>query len=295
MSATRIEGEAPTPSRPWPVSVQVAIAWLVLIALIGLAAPLLAPHDYAEQTPLSRLLPPMVFEGGEAAFPLGTDHLGRCVLSRTIYAIRFSLLVALVGTAIGAVLGTLLGLLAGQLRGWVEDAVMAMVDIFASIPFIVLALCVIAFFGADFLVFLIVVGLAGWERYARLARALVLDANTRGYAEAARNLGVAPLTVVRRHLAPNILGPLMVQVTINFPETILLETGLSFLGLGVQPPTPTWGNVISEGQTSITTNPLISLSAGLCIAFTVVALNLLGDGLRDTLDPQMRRNTGKLL
>lgn len=288
MSATRIEGEAPTPSRPWPVSVQVAIAWLVLIALIGLAAPLLAPHDYAEQTPLSRLLPPMVFEGGEAAFPLGTDHLGRCVLSRTIYAIRFSLLVALVGTAIGAVLGTLLGLLAGQLRGWVEDAVMAMVDIFASIPFIVLALCVIAFFGADFLVFLIVVGLAGWERYARLARALVLDANTRGYAEAARNLGVAPLTVVRRHLAPNILGPLMVQVTINFPETILLETGLSFLGLGVQPPLTSLGLMISEAKDLLPLTAWPAVPAAIAIFGTTLAVSLLGDHLRDRGDSALR-------
>jgi peptide/nickel transport system permease protein len=288
MSSTQLDGAAQAPARPWPLTAQVAIAWLVLIALIGVAAPLLAPHAYAQQFPLSRLLPPMMFETGEATFPFGTDHLGRCVLSRTIYAIRFSLLVALVGTAIGAVLGTLLGLLAGQLRGWFEEAVMALVDIFASIPFIVLALCVIAFFGADFVVFLVVLGLAGWERYARLARALVLDANTRGYAEAARNLGIAPLTVVRRHLAPNIVGPLMVQVTINFPETMLLETGLSFLGLGVQPPLTSLGLMISEAKDLLPLTAWPAVPAAVAIFGTTLAVSLLGDHLRDRSDSALR-------
>jgi peptide/nickel transport system permease protein len=283
-------GPAASARRPWPLTARLCLLWLVLVVTAALGAHWLSPHDYAEQFPLQRLMPPAFLEGGDAGFPLGTDHLGRCVLSRSLHAIRFSLTVALIGTAIGAVLGTALGLLAGQMRGQVEEVVMAMVDVFASIPFIILALSVVAFFGADFLVFLLVVGLAGWERYARLARALVLDANTRGYAEAARNLGVPPLTIVSRHLAPNIAGPLLVQVTINFPETILLETGLSFLGLGVQPPLTSLGLMVSEAKDYLALTIWPALPPALAIFLTTLAVSLLGDHLRDRADAALRRS-----
>jgi peptide/nickel transport system permease protein len=279
---------AGVPRRPWPLTARLCIGWLVLVVLLAVGAPWLSPHGYAEQVPLQRLLPPALLEGGDAAFPLGTDHLGRCVLSRTLHAIRFSLLVALGGTAIGALLGTTLGLLAGMLRGRVEGAVMAMVDVFASLPFIIFALSVVAFFGADFLVFLLVVGLAGWERYARLARALVLEASTRGYAEAARNLGVPPLALVRRHIAPNIAGPLLVQVTINFPDTILLETGLSFLGLGVQPPLTSLGLMVSEAKDYLALTVWPAVPPAVAIFTTTLAVSLLGDHLRDRTDAALR-------
>jgi peptide/nickel transport system permease protein len=276
-------------ARPWPLAARLCIAWLAAIVLAAIAAPWIAPHGYAAQFPLNRLLPPSFIEGGEAQFLLGTDHLGRCVASRTLYAIRFSLLVALGGTAIGAVVGTALGLLAGQLRGRVDEAVMAMVDVFASIPFIIFALSVVAFAGADFVVFLIVVGLAGWERYARLARALVLDANTRGYAEAARNLGVPGHVIVARHLAPNIAGPLLVQVTINFPDTILLETGLSFLGLGVQPPLTSLGLMVSEAKDYLALTIWPTVPPAIAIMLTTLAVSLLGDHLRDRTDAALRQ------
>jgi peptide/nickel transport system permease protein len=291
MSATETAlADAPSPpARPWSLVALLCLGWLALVVAAAALAPVLAPHDYAAQFPLSRLLPPVPLQGSDPAFLLGTDHLGRCILSRTLHAIRFSLLVALIGTAIGAVLGTVLGLIAAQQRGWVEDAIMALVDVFASIPFIILALCVIAFFGADFVVFLIVVGLAGWERYARLARALVLDAATSGYAEAARNLGVPPLAVLRRHYAPNIAAPLLVQVTINFPDTILLETGLSFLGLGVQPPLTSLGLMVSEAKDLLPLTAWPAIPPAIAIFLTTLAVSLLGDHLRDRTDSALRQ------
>jgi len=214
--------------------------------------------------------------------------LGRDVLSRLIYAIRTSVLIAFFGTLIGASVGTLIGFLAAHFRGWVEDAVMVLVDFQASMPFLIIALAVLAFLGNSFWLFLVVVGLYGWETYARLARSLVLQANVQGYAFAIRTLGVHPVKIYVRHVLPNILSILVVQVTLNFPELILLETSLSFLGLGVQPPQTSLGLMLGEGRNYLATAWWMGIPAGIVIFLTTLSVSLVGDWLRDRLDPTLQ-------
>jgi peptide/nickel transport system permease protein len=230
-----------------------------------------------------------------AAYWLGTDQFGRCVLSRLIHGAQVSLQVGFFVVLISLSAGTVLGAVAGYAGGWVERALVAVIDILLAFPSFLLALALVAARGNTLDSIILAVAIAYTPRVAAVMRSVVLTIRPRPFIEASRAIGLTPWKVVTRHVIPNALPPVIVVATVSAATAILAEAGLSFLGLGVQPPTPTWGNVISEGQTAITTNPLISLSAGLCIAFTVVALNLLGDGLRDTLDPQMRRNTGKLL
>ncbi|MAC78686.1 MAG: peptide ABC transporter permease [Rhodobacteraceae bacterium] len=270
-------------ARRRPVGLILAVGWLGAMCLVALFAPLLAPYGYAQQDLLARLSPP-VFLGGSPDHLLGADHLGRDVLSRLIYAIRISAIVALAGTVIGAVLGTVLGVLAAQWRGWFEDAVMALVDAQSALPFIIFALLVIAFFGNDLTLFVLLLGFQGWERYARLARGLMLDANTRGYARAARAMGLRDWRVNLVHLAPNIAGAIAVQFTINLPETILLEAGLSFVGLGIQPPMTSLGLMLNESRGHMVLHWWLAALPAAIIFLTALAISLLGDGLRDRLD-----------
>jgi len=261
--------------------------WLVLVFVVALGADVIAPFGYVDQSLLNRLKPP-AFLGGDPAHFLGTDGLGRDVLSRLIYAIRTSVLIAFFGTLIGASVGTLIGFLAAHFRGWVEDAVMVLVDFQASMPFLIIALAVLAFLGNSFWLFLVVVGLYGWETYARLARSLVLQANVQGYAFAIRTLGVHPVKIYVRHVLPNILSILVVQVTLNFPELILLETSLSFLGLGVQPPQTSLGLMLGEGRNYLATAWWMGIPAGIVIFLTTLSVSLVGDWLRDRLDPTLQ-------
>ncbi len=279
------------PARPrrrrLPLVIGLCVAWLVLVLLLALGADLIAPYGYAEQSLLQRLKPPALL-GGDPAFLLGTDGLGRDVLSRLIYAVRASILIAFCGTLIGSVIGTLLGFLAAHFRGWVEEAIMLLVDFQASMPFLIIALAILAFFGNSFELFLVVVGFYGWEVYARLTRGLVLQANAQGYAFAIRTLGVHPVRIYIRHVLPNILSVLVVQVTLNFPEIILLETSLSFLGLGVQPPQTSLGLMLGEGRNYIATAWWMAIPAGIAIFLTTLSVSLLGDWLRDRLDPTLQ-------
>ena len=273
--------------RRLPVVVSLCIAWLFLVLITAIGADLIAPYGYAEQSLLNRLKPP-VFLGGDPAYILGTDGLGRDVFSRLLYALRTSVLIAFCGTLIGSVIGTMLGFLAAHFRGWVDEVVMLLVDFQASMPFLIIALAILAFFGNSFELFLIVVGFYGWEVYARLTRGLVLQANAQGYAFAVRTLGVHPFRIYVRHVLPNILSVLVVQVTLNFPELILLETSLSFLGLGVQPPETSLGLMLGEGRNYIATAWWMAIPAGVVIFLTTLSVSLLGDWLRDRLDPTLR-------
>jgi len=264
-----------------------AAGWLGLMILVALFAPLIAPFGYAEQNLLLRLQPP-AFAGGPEARLLGTDHLGRDVLSRVIYAIRISVIVAVVGALIGAVFGTILGFLAAHTRGVVEEVIMGLVDVQAALPFLIVALLVIAFFGNNLVLFVALVGLYGWERYARLARALVIDAKTRGYAESARAAGLSPLRIYATHIAPNVAAAMMVQLTLNLPETILLEAGLSFLGLGIQPPLTSLGLMLNDSRPYIALYWWLPAVPGAVIFLTTLSISLLGDALRDKLDVSLR-------
>jgi peptide/nickel transport system permease protein len=270
-----------------PPSVLLAATWLLLMLAVALGADVLAPYGYSALDLRARLTPPLLF-GGAAAHPLGTDELGRDVLSRLIVSIRMSLLIALFGTVISATLGTALGFLAAHFRRFVEPAVLMLIDFQASVPFLIIALAVLAFFGNTLPLFIALMGLYGWERYARITRGLTLAANQHGYAAAVRQLGASPWRVYLRHILPNIASTLIVSTTLTFPEAILMESSLSFLGLGVQPPLTSLGNMVGYGREYITRAPWIMLAPSVAIVLTTLAISILGDWLRDRLDPTLR-------
>jgi peptide/nickel transport system permease protein len=270
-----------------PILAGLGIVWLGATVAIALSVDLIAPYPYAQIDLRARLAPP-VFLGGEITHILGTDELGRDVMSRLFYSIRMSLLVAMLGTAIGAVLGTCLGFLAAHFRGWVDDAVMVLVDFQASMPFMIIALSVLAFFGNSLPLFIALMGLFGWERYTRLVRGMTLSAGQHGYAVAVRQLGASPWRIYGRHILPNIASALIVNVTLNFPEHIILETGLSFLGLGVQPPLTSLGNMVGHGREYLQSAWWIAVFPGLAIVLTTLSMSIVGDWLRDRLDPTLR-------
>ncbi|MCP3392191.1 ABC transporter permease [Bradyrhizobium sp. CCGB12] len=260
-----------------------AVAWLVLMLLVAIFADHLAPYDYAALDLHHRLAAPLGL-GGTMAHPFGSDELGRDVLARLLISIRISLLIAFGATLIGAVLGITLGFLAAHFRGWVEQVILGCVDFQASMPFLVLALAVLAFFGNSLLLFVGLIGLHGWERYARITRALAMSANEQTYVIAVRQLGASPWRVYLRHIMPNIASSLIVTMTLAFPDIILLESGLSFLGLGVQPPLTSLGNMVGYGRDYLTRAPWVLVLPSLVISLTTLSISLVGDWLRDRID-----------
>lgn len=266
-----------------PIAVWLALSWVVGMIVVALFADVIAPYGYTALDLKHRLSLP-----GEPAHWLGTDELGRDVLSRLIVSIRISLIIAFGATAISATLGTTLGFLAAHFRGIVEQVVLMLADFQASMPFLIMALAVLAFFGNTLVLLVCLMGLYGWERYARIARGLAVAAGSQGYAGAVRQLGATPARVYLRHILPNIASTLIVSATLVFPEVILMESGLSFLGLGVQPPMTSLGNMVGYGREYITRAPWIMLSPALTIVTTTLAVSVLGDWLRDRLDPTLR-------
>jgi peptide/nickel transport system permease protein len=271
----------------WPPVVLVALAWLAVMLAVAVAADGLAPYGFTALDLKHRLAPPALF-GGDWVHPLGTDELGRDVLSRLLMSIRMSLLIAVGGTLIAAGLGTVLGFVAAHFRGRVEQLVLMLIDFQASMPFLIIALAVLAFFGNSLLLFICLMGFNSWERYARIARGLTIAANEQGYAAAVRQLGAGSFRVYGAHVLPNIASTLIVSMTLTFPETILLESGLSFLGLGVQPPMTSLGNMVGYGREYITRAAWIMLSPAAVIVLTTLSISLIGDWLRDRLDPTLR-------
>lgn len=270
-----------------PGLVLFGMAWLALMLVVAFGAEWISPFPYTALDLRNRLSPPIGF-GGTWLHPLGTDELGRDVLSRLIVSVRTSLLIAFGATIIGAVFGTTMGFLAAHFRGWVEHVVLALVDFSASLPFLILALSVLAFFGNSLLLFIVLLGFHAWERYARIARGLAVSAGAQGYAAAVRQLGASPWRIYGRHVLPNIASTLIVSMTLAFPEVILLESGLSFLGLGVQPPATSLGNMVGYGREYLTRAPWILLAPAGVIVLTTFAVSLIGDWLRDRLDPTLR-------
>ena len=266
-----------------PIAVWAALIWVGGMLVVAVFADPIAPYGYTSLDLKHRLSLP-----GEPAHWLGTDELGRDVLSRLIVSIRISLVIAFGATAISATLGTTLGFLAAHFRGIVEQIVLMLADFQASMPFLIMALAVLAFFGNSLGLLVCLMGLYGWERFARIARGLAVAAGSQGYAGAVRQLGASPSRVYGRHILPNIASTLIVSTTLVFPEVILMESGLSFLGLGVQPPMTSLGNMVGYGREYITRAPWIMLSPALTIVFTTLAVSILGDWLRDRLDPTLR-------
>lgn len=272
-----------------PPTIFIATAYLVFILVLALSADWVAPYGYAAQDLNARMRPP-VFFGGTANHIFGTDNLGRDILSRTIYGARASILIAVCGTLIGSIFGTVLGFIAAHFRGLIEEFLMMLVDLQAAIPNLVLALAVLAFIGNDLLVFVILVGLDGWERYARLARGLILSANESGYVQSMHIIGASAPRIYIGQILPNIAGALVVQLTLNFPGTIILETALSFLGLGVQPPLTSLGQMLGQGRIYLLNAWWISVVPGFVIFATTVSVCLIGDWLRDRLDSSVAIN-----
>lgn len=273
-----------------PPLIALCLAWLALLVIVALAADWIAPTHFTTQNLAARLKPPAFLAGADPRYLLGTDHLGRDLLSRLVYAIRTSIVIAIAGTALGAVMGTLLGLVAGRLRGPVDAGVMMLCDMQTALPSLFIAIACLAFFGNNIFLFIILVSLEGWERYARLARGLVISEQASDYIRAVDQLGAGPMRVVFRHLLPNIAAALVVQATLNFPGTILLETSLSFLGLGVQPPGTSLGLMLGEGRRYLLNAAWIAVTPGVVIFLTTLAMSLVGDWARDRLDPTVDRS-----
>jgi peptide/nickel transport system permease protein len=270
-----------------PPLITVCLGFLFFIALTGLFAGLLAPYGYDDQNLALRLQPPS-FLGGPSGYWLGTDELGRDILSRTLYSIRISLATALLGTSLSACIGTFIGFVAARFGGWTDGVLMTIVDAQASIPFLIIALAALAFFGNSFVLFALLMGLNGWESYARVARGLVLSTHSLPYIEAMRLLGARPWRIYGKHVLPAVAGTLVVKLTLNFPGTILLESGLSFLGLGIQPPLTSLGLMLGSGREFLLFAWWIAVVPGVTIFLTTLSVSLIGDWLRDRLDPRLR-------
>lgn len=256
---------------------------LVLIVLGALFGPLVSPYDTVAQDMGSRLQAPSL------AHPMGTDELGRDTLTRVLAGGRVSLAVGALATAVALAFGVLVGALAGFFRGWVDSVLMRLVDLMLSLPDLFLLILASALFGPRFLTIVVIVGLVRWMNVARLTRASFLSLREREFVEAARALGVRRRKVVTRHLLPNAMSPIIVAGTLGVASAIMAESTLSFLGLGLQPPTASWGSMLQDAQAQIFTTPWLAVFPGLMIVVTVLAINMVGDGLRDALDPSTSR------
>lgn len=261
---------------------------LCVVAVSAILAPLVAPTDPAEQEIASRLRPPGWTSPEGRLSALGTDQLGRDILSRLIFGARISLMIGLSAVAIAGTLGTIMGLAAGYRGGRVDDLCMRLTDTMLAMPFILLALAVIAVLGPSLWTIILVLGVTGWVSYARVVRAEVLTLRTREFVAAALALGGGGGRIVFRHLLPNVLTPVIVIATLEVARMIILESALSFLGLGIPPPTPTWGGMLADGRAYLSTAWWLATFPGLCIMLTVLGINLLGDWLRDILDPRLQ-------
>jgi len=257
-----------------------------LLLLVALAAPWLAPYDPIQTNVPRRLEAP----SGEYLF--GTDQLGRDILSRILYGTRISLRIAVLTAVIATLLGAPVGLISGYFRGRVDDLLMRLTDMFIAFPRLILAMAIAAALSPTLENVIIAISLAAWPAYARLARSVTLGLREENFVEAARALGASPLRILARHVAPGVISPLVIQVSLDMGGIILTAAGLGFIGFGAQPPTPEWGVMISEGRTYITGQWWLSTFPGIAISLVVFGFNLLGDGIRDVLDPRLRSVRG---
>jgi peptide/nickel transport system permease protein len=261
---------------------------VVIVVLTALAAPLISPFDPIEQDLGDlRLKAPGFRDAAGRVHLLGTDHLGRDLLARVIHGARPALLVGFAAVAISGLIGMAAGLIAGYFGGRLDDLLMRLADIQLAFPFILLAIAVIGVLGPSLATIIVVIGVSSWVVYARIVRGAVLTLREREFVQAALALGVSDARVLLRHILPNALTPWLVVATLDMARVIVIESALSFLGLGVQPPTPTWGGMLADGRVYVSTAWWLATFPGLAILITVLGINLFGDGLRDTLDPRL--------
>jgi peptide/nickel transport system permease protein len=260
-----------------------ALGFVIVMAflLLVLFGPLLAPYDYAEQN-LSRIL-----EGPSKDYLLGTDHLGRDLLSRIMYGARIALITAVPAVMISIIGGVILGLLSGFLGGRVDDGIVIVLDSIQAFPGVILALAILALLGPSLVNEIIVIGIAWIPAYARITRAQAMSAKNQMYVEAERSLGATNGRILTSHVLPNILAPLLILAAMDLPVVITFEAGLSFLGLGVRPPTPSWGVILSDGFKFVRNSPWPILWAGLALAITTLGFTVFAEALRDVLDPKL--------
>ncbi|OFV68656.1 MAG: nickel ABC transporter permease [Candidatus Syntrophoarchaeum caldarius] len=258
-------------------------AVIVFLIFVAVFAGFIAPHDPTETHLKDRLSSP------SSKYPLGTDHLGRCILSRIIYGTRISLSVGVLVIGASLLLGLLLGTIAGYYGGIIDDLIMRIVDGFLAFPSMFLALAIAGALGPSLTNLMIALIVVEWTSYARVVRGSILSIKDQMFVEAARGLGAGDIYLLTRHVLPNILSPLIVMATLGVGYIILTAAGLSFLGLGVQPPTPEWGAMLNDGRLFMRSAPHIMIFPGLAIMITVLAFNFLGDGLRDVMDPRLKQ------
>jgi peptide/nickel transport system permease protein len=272
------------------VGLLISIAILIVVFISALLAPMLAPHDPVEQDLEARLVPPFWAAEGDAVHLLGTDALGRDLLSRIIYGSRVSLFVGFMAVAVQGTIGVVVGLTTGYYGGRLDAVVMRLADIQLAVPFFVLAIAVMTVLGPGLRNVVLVLGISGWILYGRVVRSEVLSVRERDYVEAARALGGTGARILFKHVLPNVFSSFLVISTLEVARMIIAEASLSYLGLGVQPPTPTWGGMVADGRNWLMTSWWVSTLPGVAIFATVLAVNVIGDFLRDWLDPTLRHS-----
>jgi dipeptide transport system permease protein len=262
---------------------------ILALVIVAIFAPYVAPHAPAQQFRDAFLLPPAWIEGGRAAFPLGTDAVGRDILSRLIFGARYSLYVGSLVVFIALIGGVAVGMIAGYVGGWVDTIIMRVMDVLLAFPSLLLALVLVAILGPGLTNAMIAIAIVLQPHFARLARAAVMTEKGKEYVTAMRVGGAGPLRLMFLTILPNCMSPLVVQATLSFSTAILDAAALGFLGMGAQPPTPEWGTMLAEAREFILRAWWVVTFPGLAILITVLSINLIGDGLRDTLDPKLRK------
>ena len=291
LPATTSEPLAPAASRrrkvrlPRRPAALVGLTILALVVLAAIFAPLIAPHDPNDQDVTRRLQPP--FKAG-SSYVLGTDQVGRDVLSRIIYGTRVALIVGLSAVALSGAIGITLGLLSGYYGGYVDDLIGWVSNVELAFPFVLLAIAVVAVIGANLVNLVVVLSIVAWVTYARIVRAETLAIRDLEFVQAARTIGVGDIRILFRHILPNVMTPVIVIATFEVARMIISEASLSFLGLGVEPRIPSWGSMLADGRQYLATAWWIATFPGLGIVLTVLAINLVGDWLRDVLDPRLQ-------
>ncbi len=268
----------------------IGLAFVVVIGLIALFAPLIAPYNPLEQIKGATKLPPFWAEGHDPRFLLGTDAVGRDMLSRLMYGARLSLRIGLTVMAVSMVVGVVIGLAAAWFGGLIDVIIIRIMDLIMAIPSLVLAILIIAIIGPSFGNTIVAVTIVYLPRYVRLVRASAISELSKDYVTAAKVAGVGPLRLMTRTVLPNCMAPLIVQAALGVSDAILEAAGLGFLGLGAQPPTPEWGAMLADTRDLMQSHPWVMALPGLAILVTVMAINLMGDGLRDALDPRLRKS-----
>jgi ABC-type dipeptide/oligopeptide/nickel transport system permease subunit len=261
---------------------------LLMVLGVSIGFPLVYHVDPLAQDLMARLTPPAWQQGGTLAYPLGTDNLGRDMLARLLYGSRVSLTVGFCAVIVAELSGIFLGLISGYYGGRVDNLIMRVADVFMAYPFMLLTISVIAVLGNSIFNLILVLGLSDWVTYARTIRGSVLSLKKKEFIEASRAIGTSHRVIIFRHMLPNVISPLLILGTLRVANIIIWESGLSFLGMGVPPPMPTWGRMLAEGRIYITDAWWLVTLPGLAIMVTILSINLLGDGLRDALDPRLR-------